>query len=381
MLRNPLRAVRYWRSVVLPLVRTTLDDAWAAAAGVDGRGADVVIHHPKLLGGGPEIASGWRVPGGGRHAACRSWCLRELPGPGRRDNGRCGPLLNRASYAPVRLAAGLFAGELRRWRADRAHRASELRRRPARRAGARAPRSPCSTRTASIWCPVPMTGPSGRTSPAMAARRRRCATARRPPARLSRGRRPRRSTSASAAWGCRAHAPRCPSCSTPWSAPASVPSSRWATITRPTAGAGGGRAVGGRFAGGAARPVGRIRPRASRARRLARVALRALFGGRAPRRCRYDHGRPPGGPPVGGLPGVRRPRLLGSRVEALGAGPAPLPQRTLAAPPLAAAIHAAVHARHLAANARRSANACAPSRGCAPLSRRCDRSSGQDVAT
>jgi UDP:flavonoid glycosyltransferase YjiC (YdhE family) len=42
----------------------------------------------------------------------------------------------------------------------------------------------------------------------------------------------------------------------------------------------------------------------------------------------------------------------GARVEALGAGPAPLPQRTLAAPALAAAIHAAVHAPHLRASAR-----------------------------
>jgi UDP:flavonoid glycosyltransferase YjiC (YdhE family) len=42
----------------------------------------------------------------------------------------------------------------------------------------------------------------------------------------------------------------------------------------------------------------------------------------------------------------------GARVHALGAGPAPLPLRTLAAPALAAAMSEAVHAPHMADNAR-----------------------------
>lgn len=50
MMANPLNAARVWRSTILPLVRSTLDDAWAAARDVGGRGADAIVYHPKILG-------------------------------------------------------------------------------------------------------------------------------------------------------------------------------------------------------------------------------------------------------------------------------------------------------------------------------------------
>jgi sterol 3beta-glucosyltransferase len=111
MLANPLRAVRAWRGMVLPLVRATIDGAWAAA-----QGADLLVYHPKILGGA-DMAE--RL--GARAFVATPVPLltptRAFPAPGvaTRD---LGGWLNRRSYGAVHAATRPFAGLLRRWRAD-----------------------------------------------------------------------------------------------------------------------------------------------------------------------------------------------------------------------------------------------------------------------
>ena len=111
MLENPLQAVRYWRGLVLPMVRTILDDAWAAAAG-----ADVVVSHPKVLGGA-DIAE--RL-GAGCFLAMPVPLLtptRAFPAPGvvSRDLGGS---LNRLTFMSMRGITLPFRGVLNRWRAE-----------------------------------------------------------------------------------------------------------------------------------------------------------------------------------------------------------------------------------------------------------------------
>ena len=349
MLRNPLRAVRYWRSVVLPLVRTTLDDAWAAAAGVDGRGADVVIHHPKLLGGA-EIAERLRVPVVVATPVPLVVPTRAFPAPGVATRS-LGPLLNRASFAPVRLAAGLFAGELRRWRAavptvrPSSGAASASRREPG------APFAVLHAHSVHlvprpddwpVWAHVTGDWPlddGGAPPPDDPLHAFLAAGA--PPVYIGFGslgvQGPRATLpvvlDAVERAGERAilalgndHAAHA-------GAAAGVPSAADSP------------------AGQLARLVasGRVHlvRDVSHAWLFARCSVVVHHGGAGTTTAALRAGRPSVVCPVFGDQG-----FWGSRVEALGAGPAPLPQRTLAAPPLAAAIHAAVHARHLAANAR-----------------------------
>lgn len=111
MLANPLRAVRSWRGLVAPMMRGILDDAWAAA-----QGAEVVVFHPKVLGGADIAerlgAAAWLASPVPLLAATRAF-----PAPGVATRS-LGGALNRLSYAAARGAALPFAGLLRRWRRD-----------------------------------------------------------------------------------------------------------------------------------------------------------------------------------------------------------------------------------------------------------------------
>ena len=111
MLANPLRAARYWRSFVLPMVRALLDDAWAGAAG-----ADAVVYHPKVFGGA-DIAE--RL-GAACFLAVPAPLLtptRAFPVPG---IVACdlGGSLNRLTYASMRAITLPFRGVLNRWRTE-----------------------------------------------------------------------------------------------------------------------------------------------------------------------------------------------------------------------------------------------------------------------
>ena len=116
MLANPLRAARAWREVVVPLVRATLDDAWAAALGADGRGADALVYHPKVLGAA-EMAERLGARAFVAAPAPLLTPTRAFPAPGvtTRD---LGGWLNWWTYAVIRGAARPFAGLLRRWREE-----------------------------------------------------------------------------------------------------------------------------------------------------------------------------------------------------------------------------------------------------------------------
>src|SRR5919202_4163844 len=111
MLANPLRAVRYWRRLVLPLMRALLDDAWAAA-----RGADAVLYHPKVLGG-VDIAERLGVACVLAAPVPMLTPTRAFPVPGlvTRDLGGA---LNRVTYTSLRGSALPFHGVLSRWRAE-----------------------------------------------------------------------------------------------------------------------------------------------------------------------------------------------------------------------------------------------------------------------
>lgn len=117
MMANPLNAVRLWRRTIVPIVRATLDDAWAAARDVGGgRGAEAIVYHPKIFGavdmaerlGARAFAFGlapFIVP----TAAFPSALVAQ------RD---LGPLANRWSYALTRSTMRMFRGVLRAFRAE-----------------------------------------------------------------------------------------------------------------------------------------------------------------------------------------------------------------------------------------------------------------------
>jgi sterol 3beta-glucosyltransferase len=348
MLGSPLRAVRYWRSVVLPLVRATIDDAWAAAQGADGRGADLVIHHPKLLGGA-EIAERLGVPAVVATPVPLVLATREFPAPGVATHS-LGSLLNRASYLPLHLAARLLAGEVRRWRA-RVHANASTSRDAAQRRRPGAPYAVLHAHSAHLvprpadwpaWAHVTGDWPLDRDDPPPADDPLHAfLAAGAPPVYVGFG---------------------------SMGAPGPLDRLQVVLDAVERSGQRAVLALGDARAARAGSPDGTAPAADEPARRLARlvdagrvhlvrdVSHPWLFarcsavvhhGGAGTTAAGLRAGRPTVVCPVFG-----DQSFWGARVQALGAGPAPLPQRTLAAPALAAAIHAAVHARHLSANAR-----------------------------
>jgi sterol 3beta-glucosyltransferase len=81
------------------IMRTLLDDAWAAA-----QGSDALVYHPKVLAGA-DIAQRLALP-----------CWLAAPVPMLTRN--LGGMLNRASYAANRAAVLSFQGVLNSWRRD-----------------------------------------------------------------------------------------------------------------------------------------------------------------------------------------------------------------------------------------------------------------------
>ena len=111
LLGNPLRAARLWRTLVVPMMRATLDGAWAAA-----QDADVLVFHPKILGA-PDMAErlGVRAFAATPVPLLAPTGAFAAPGTTTRD---LGPWLNRRTYALVAAAGRPFAGLLQRWRAE-----------------------------------------------------------------------------------------------------------------------------------------------------------------------------------------------------------------------------------------------------------------------
>lgn len=116
MMANPLNAARLWRRTILPIVRATLDDAWAAARDVGGRGADAIVYHPKIFGA-VDMAE---KLGARAHAfGLAPFIVPTTAFPSALVAQRSlGPWLNRRSYAVTSGAMRMFAGVLRAFRAE-----------------------------------------------------------------------------------------------------------------------------------------------------------------------------------------------------------------------------------------------------------------------
>jgi sterol 3beta-glucosyltransferase len=111
MLANPLRAGRYLGSTVVPMLEALTRGAWEAA-----QGADVLVFHPKILGA-PDIAERLGIPCFVASPSPSLVPTRAFPvvGAATRD---LGGTLNRLSYAAVRGITIPFFGMLKRFRRD-----------------------------------------------------------------------------------------------------------------------------------------------------------------------------------------------------------------------------------------------------------------------
>jgi sterol 3beta-glucosyltransferase len=111
---NPIRVLRQMQTVVFPLIRQMLDDAW-----VVGQDADALIYHPKVLGGA-DIAEKLAIPAIAAVAAPIMTPTAAFPMPGvvHRD---LGATLNKLTYLVTGLAQGSLNSVVGTWREQTLH--------------------------------------------------------------------------------------------------------------------------------------------------------------------------------------------------------------------------------------------------------------------
>ncbi|MEL7025864.1 MAG: glycosyltransferase [Pseudomonadota bacterium] len=106
---NPLAYLRAWRDIALPIFEASLDAAWKL-----GRDADLIVHHPKVIGAA-DVAEA---------TGARSICASPVPVVPTRAfpaiifSLNLGGVLNRLSWAPLGLGRKVFAKPVRAWRQD-----------------------------------------------------------------------------------------------------------------------------------------------------------------------------------------------------------------------------------------------------------------------
>jgi sterol 3beta-glucosyltransferase len=106
---NPIQVMQKMRTVVFPLMRRLMDDAWAAA-----QGADAVLFHPKILVGA-HLAEALKIPVMAAIALPILTPTSAFPAVGvlNRD---LGGVLNKLSYRAIDAATSSFGGSIREWR-------------------------------------------------------------------------------------------------------------------------------------------------------------------------------------------------------------------------------------------------------------------------
>ena len=97
---------------VKPMLRAMLDDAWRGC-----RDADLILHHPKTLGG-PDLGEKLGVPAALALLQPIAVPTAAFPVPLLPPGWRLPGWLARASYALTPLAAGVFGGVVGAWRTD-----------------------------------------------------------------------------------------------------------------------------------------------------------------------------------------------------------------------------------------------------------------------
>lgn len=104
---NPMRFRKLWREVAVPMLKASLATLWEV-----GQGADVLVHHPKVVGAadvaqvtGAPVVCASPVPMTSTSAFPLLTMTRSLGGP-----------LNRLSWLPLRLARPFYARPLGDWR-------------------------------------------------------------------------------------------------------------------------------------------------------------------------------------------------------------------------------------------------------------------------
>jgi sterol 3beta-glucosyltransferase len=110
---NPIQVIQKMSTVVFPLMRRLMDDAWVAA-----QGADAIIYHPKILVG-PHLAEALKIPVMAAIAVPILTPTTAFPAVGvlNRDMGG---FLNKLSYRAIDAATSGFGGSIREWRTQTA---------------------------------------------------------------------------------------------------------------------------------------------------------------------------------------------------------------------------------------------------------------------
>jgi sterol 3beta-glucosyltransferase len=106
---NPIRIVQNLRTVITPMIRQTIESAWQAA-----QGADFLIYHPKVLIGA-DILEKLQIKGAMAVAAPVISPTGAFPAPGL-PSLPFGAAFNRFTYRLVASAGASFGGTIKAWR-------------------------------------------------------------------------------------------------------------------------------------------------------------------------------------------------------------------------------------------------------------------------
>ncbi|MEZ4672470.1 MAG: glycosyltransferase [Anaerolineae bacterium] len=106
---NPIKVMQHMRKSVFPLMRYMLDDSWPAA-----QDADAIIFHPKMFNA-PHIGEKLNIPVIAAATLPMITPTGDFPAPGvlNRDMGR---VINRLSYSALGMTTVSFNGMLKEWR-------------------------------------------------------------------------------------------------------------------------------------------------------------------------------------------------------------------------------------------------------------------------
>ncbi len=108
---NPIRMMQHMRTTVFPMMRRLMDDTWEAA-----KDADMLIYHPKLFNA-PHIAEKLNIPIFTAATVPIMTPTTQFPAPGV-VNRNLGGTLNRLTYKALDMATSSFGGMLKEWRRD-----------------------------------------------------------------------------------------------------------------------------------------------------------------------------------------------------------------------------------------------------------------------